>query len=126
MLGTYALSAGYYEQYYLKALKIRTIIRREFEEALKKFDVLVGPTMPLPPFNIGEKIGDPLTLYMCDVLTVPANLTGYPAISIPCGFEGKLPIGLQSISKPFNEDLLLKISFALETNAGFIGRRPEL
>lgn len=126
MLGTYALSAGYYEQYYLKALKIRTIIRREFEEALKKFDVLVGPTMPLPPFNIGEKIGDPLTLYMCDILTVPANLTGYPAISIPCGFEGKLPIGLQAISRPFNEDLLLKISFALETNASFIGRKPEL
>ncbi|MEM3194366.1 MAG: Asp-tRNA(Asn)/Glu-tRNA(Gln) amidotransferase subunit GatA, partial [Candidatus Bathyarchaeia archaeon] len=106
MLGTYALSAGYYEQYYLKALKIRTLIRREFEEALKRFDVLVGPTMPLPPFNIGEKIGDPLTLYMCDVLTVPANLTGYPAISVPCGFEGNLPIGLQAITKPFNEDLL--------------------
>jgi len=126
MLGTYALSAGYYEQYYLKALKIRTLIRREFEEALKRFDVLVGPTMPLPPFNIGEKIGDPLTLYMCDVLTVPANLTGYPAISVPCGFEGNLPIGLQAITKPFNEDLLLKISFALEANTDFIGRRPGL
>ncbi|MEM2564600.1 MAG: Asp-tRNA(Asn)/Glu-tRNA(Gln) amidotransferase subunit GatA, partial [Candidatus Bathyarchaeia archaeon] len=119
MLGTYALSAGYYEQYYLKALKIRTLIRREFEEALKRFDVLIGPTMPLPPFNIGEKIGDPLTLYMCDVLTVPANLTGYPAISVPCGFEGNLPIGLQAITKPFNEDLLLKISFALEANTDF-------
>jgi len=126
MLGTYALSAGYYEQYYLKALKIRTLIRREFEEALKRFDVLIGPTMPLPPFNIGEKIGDPLTLYMCDVLTVPANLTGYPAISVPCGFEGNLPIGLQAITKPFNEDLLLKISFALEANTDFTRRRPNL
>ncbi|MEM3745169.1 MAG: Asp-tRNA(Asn)/Glu-tRNA(Gln) amidotransferase subunit GatA [Candidatus Bathyarchaeia archaeon] len=126
MLGTYALSAGYYEQYYLKALKIRTIIRREFEAALKKFDALIGPTMPLPPFNIGEKIQDPLTLYMCDVLTVPANLTGYPAISIPCGFEGNLPIGLQAISGPLREDALLKISLALERNAGVIGKKPVL
>ncbi|MEM3174227.1 MAG: Asp-tRNA(Asn)/Glu-tRNA(Gln) amidotransferase subunit GatA [Candidatus Bathyarchaeia archaeon] len=126
MLGTYALSAGYYEQYYLKALKIRTIIRREFEAALKKFDALIGPTMPLPPFNIGEKIQDPLTLYMCDVLTVPANLTGYPAISIPCGFEGNLPIGLQVISRPLREETLLKISFALERNAGVVGKRPIL
>lgn len=126
MLGTYALSAGYYEQYYLKALKIRTIIRREFEAALKKFDALIGPTMPLPPFNIGEKIQDPLTLYMCDVLTVPANLTGYPAISIPCGFEGNLPIGLQAISSPLREEVLLKISFALERNAGVVGKRPIL
>lgn len=126
MLGTYALSAGYYEQYYLKALKIRTIIRREFEAALKKFDALIGPTMPLPPFNIGEKIQDPLTLYMCDVLTVPANLTGYPAISIPCGFEGNLPIGLQAISRPLREEELLKISFALERNAGVVGKRPIL
>lgn len=126
MLGTYALSAGYYEQYYLKALKIRTIIRREFEAALKKFDALIGPTMPLPPFNIGEKIQDPLTLYMCDVLTVPANLTGYPAISIPCGFEGNLPIGLQAISSPLREEVLLKISFALERNAGVVGKKPAL
>lgn len=125
MLGTYALSAGYYEQYYLKALKIRTLIGRDFEEALKKFDILVGPTMPLPPFNIGEKIGDPLTLYMCDALTVPANLTGYPAISIPCGFEGNMPIGFQIIGKPFDEDTLFRISLALETNTGFIKRRPE-
>ncbi|MEM2648122.1 MAG: Asp-tRNA(Asn)/Glu-tRNA(Gln) amidotransferase subunit GatA, partial [Candidatus Bathyarchaeia archaeon] len=126
MLGAYALSAGYYEQYYLKALKIRTIIRREFEAALKKFDVLVGPTMPLPPFNLGERIQDPLTLYMCDILTVPANLTGYPAISVPCGFEGKLPIGLQVVGRPFEEKNLLKVSFALEENTDFTKRRPGL
>lgn len=126
MLGTYALSAGYYEQYYLKALKIRTLIRREMEEALKTFDVLVGPTMPLPPFNLGERIQDPLTLYMCDILTVPANLSGYPAISIPCGFDGKLPIGLQVIGKPFDEITLLKISFALERKLNLTKRRPEL
>ncbi|MCD6469841.1 Asp-tRNA(Asn)/Glu-tRNA(Gln) amidotransferase subunit GatA [Candidatus Bathyarchaeota archaeon] len=126
MLGTYALSAGYYEQYYLKALKVRTIIRREFESALKKFNVLAGPTMPLLPFNIGEKISDPLTLYMCDILTVPANLTGYPAISIPCGFEGNLPIGLQIIGKPFDEATLLKISFALENSIGLTKKKPIL
>ncbi|MEM1550626.1 MAG: Asp-tRNA(Asn)/Glu-tRNA(Gln) amidotransferase subunit GatA [Candidatus Bathyarchaeia archaeon] len=126
MLGTYALSAGYYEQYYLKALKIRTIIRREFEGALKRFDVLIGPTMPMPPFNLGERIQDPLTLYMCDILTVPANLTGYPAISVPCGFEGELPIGLQIMGRPFDEATLLKISYALEKNADFIRRRPSL
>ncbi|MEM2400487.1 MAG: Asp-tRNA(Asn)/Glu-tRNA(Gln) amidotransferase subunit GatA, partial [Candidatus Bathyarchaeia archaeon] len=126
MLGTFALSAGYYEQYYLKALKIRTIIRREFEAALKRFDVLIGPTMPLPPFNIGEKIQDPLTLYMCDILTVPANLTGYPAISIPCGFEGNLPIGLQAISGPLQESTLLRISLALERNTDIIERRPAI
>ncbi len=126
ILGTYALSAGYYEQYYLKALKIRTIIRREFERALKKFTVLIGPTMPLPPFNIGEKIQDPLTLYMCDILTVPANLIGYPAISIPCGFENNLPIGLQIIGKPFDENMLLKISLAFEDNTDFAKRKPNL
>lgn len=126
MLGTYALSAGYYEQYYLKALKIRMLIRREFESALKKFDVLAGPTMPLPPFSIGEKINDPLTLYLCDVLTVPANLTGYPAISIPCGFEGDLPVGMQIIGKPFDEKTLLRISFAFEKNTDFTKRRPGL
>ncbi|MBS7654076.1 MAG: Asp-tRNA(Asn)/Glu-tRNA(Gln) amidotransferase subunit GatA [Candidatus Bathyarchaeia archaeon] len=126
ILGTYALSAGYYEQYYLKALKIRMLIRREFESALKKFDVLAGPTMPLPPFDIGEKINDPLTLYMCDILTVPANLTGYPAISIPCGFEGDLPVGMQIIGKPFDEKNLLKISFAFENNTDFAKRKPGL
>jgi len=126
ILGTYALSAGYYEQYYLKALKVRTVIRREFEAALKRFDVLLGPTMPLPPFNLGEKIQDPLTLYMCDVLTVPANLIGYPSISIPCGFEGNLPIGLQLIGRPFNEDMLLKVSFTLEENTSYIRREPSL
>lgn len=126
ILGTYALSAGYYEQYYLKALKIRTLIRREFEGAFKRFDALIGPTMPSPPFDIGEKIRDPLTLYMCDMLTVPANLIGYPAISIPCGFENDLPIGLQIIGKPFDEKTLLKISFALERNTNFTKRRPNL
>ncbi len=126
ILGTYALSAGYYDQYYLKALKIRTILRRDFEKAFKSFDVLVGPTMPILPFNIGEKIGDPLTLYMCDILTVPANLTGYPAISVPCGFQDGLPIGMQIIGKPFDEETILKVAFTYEQNTDHHLRRPSI
>jgi len=116
ILGTYALSAGYFDRYYLKALKIRTLIRRDFENVLKKFDVLIGPTMPTPPFKIGEKIRDPLALYMCDVLTVPANLTGYPAISLPCGFSKGLPIGMQITGKIFEEETILKVAYTFELN----------
>ena len=126
ILGTYALSAGYYDQYYLKALKVRTILRRDFERAFKEFDVLVGPTMPLLPFDIGEKIDDPLTLYMCDVLTVPANLTGYPAMSIPCGFQDNLPVGMQIIGKPFNEETILRVARLFEQNTDYHLRRPNL
>jgi len=126
ILGTYALSAGYYNRYYLKALKIRTSIRRDFEEVFKKFDVLMAPTMPIPPFKIGEKIQDPLALYMCDVLTVPANLTGYPAISIPCGFSDGLPIGLQIIGKPFDEGTVLRTAYTFEKNTDFHKKRPKL
>jgi aspartyl-tRNA(Asn)/glutamyl-tRNA(Gln) amidotransferase subunit A len=126
ILGTYALSAGYYDQYYLKALKVRTVLRRDFEKAFRSFDVLVGPTMPLLPFNIGEKIGDPLTLYMCDILTVPANLTGYPAMSVPCGFNDGLPIGLQVIGKPFDEETILQVAYMYEQNTDHHLRKPEL
>lgn len=126
MLGTYALSAGYYNRYYLKALRIRTLIRREFEEAFGKFNVLMGPTMPVPPFRIGEKIQDPLALYMCDMLTAPANLTGYPAISIPCGFSAGLPIGLQIVGKPFDEGTLLKVAHTFEKNTDFHTKRPRM
>jgi aspartyl-tRNA(Asn)/glutamyl-tRNA(Gln) amidotransferase subunit A len=126
ILGTYALSSGYYDQYYLKALKIRTLIQRDFKKALKKFDVLVGPTMPLIPFDLGEKIDDPLTLYMCDILTVPANLTGYPAISIPSGFKNELPIGLQIIGKPFNEKTILQVAYTFEQNTDHFNQKPLL
>ena len=126
ILGTYALSAGYYEQYYLKALKVRTILRKDFEGAFKKFDLLIGPTMPMLPFNIGEKIEDPLTLYACDILTVPANLIGCPALSIPCGFSNNLPVGLQLIGKPFCEDAILQAAYTFEQNTDFHKRRPNL
>ncbi|KPV63391.1 MAG: Amidase [Candidatus Bathyarchaeota archaeon BA2] len=126
ILGTYALSAGYYDKYYLKALKIRTLIRKDFEQAFKKFDVLIGPTMPIPPFKIGEKIQDPLALYMCDVDTVSANLAGLPAISIPCGFADDLPIGMQILAPPLREDLLLQVSYAFEQNTTYKDRKPSL
>ncbi len=114
MLGTYALSSGYYDMYYLKALKVRTLITSDFVKAFKDFDVLIGPTMPVLPFKIGEKIHDPLALYMCDILTVPQNLVGCPAISLPCGFVDGLPIGLQITASHLREDLLLSVAYALE------------
>jgi len=126
ILGTFALSAGYYNRYYLKALKVRTIIKREFEDALKRYDILVGPTMPVPPFRIGEKIQDPLALYTCDILTVPVNLAGLPAISVPCGFIHGLPVGLQIIGRHFDEETILRVAYAYEQNTPYHRRRPEL
>lgn len=118
LLGTYALSAGYYGRYYLKALKVRTLIKRDFEVALKDTSVLITPTMPFPAFKIGEKIGDPLALYLADVNTVPINLAGVPSISVPCGFVGKLPIGMQIIGRHFDEATILRTAHAFERNTG--------
>jgi len=126
ILGTYALSAGYYSKYYLKALKVRTLIRRNFENAFKKFDVLIGPTMPFPPFKIGEKIKDPLALYMSDVDTVSANLAGLPAISVPCGFTNGLPIGMQIMAPPLREDLTLQVAYTFEQNTSYRNRKPTV
>ena len=124
ILGTYALSAGYYSKYYLKALKVRTLIRKNFDEAFKKFDVLIGPTMPFPPFKIGEKIKDPLALYMSDVDTVSANLAGLPAISVPCGFTNGLPIGMQIMAPPLREDVTLQAAYTFEQNTPYRNRKP--
>jgi aspartyl-tRNA(Asn)/glutamyl-tRNA(Gln) amidotransferase subunit A len=126
ILGTYALSTGYYDKYYLKALKIRTLIRRDFEKAFKKFNVLISPTMPILPFKIGEKIQDPLALYMCDVDTVSMNLAGLPAISIPCGFTAGLPIGIQIIAPPLREDLMLQVAYTFEQNTPYKSQKPSL
>jgi len=114
ILGTYALSAGYFEKYYLKAQKIRTILRMEFQRAFKHFHILAGPSMPILPFKIGEKVSNPLEMYMCDVHTVPANLTGLPALSLPCGFRNGLPVGIQFMAPAFQEGLIFKVAFALE------------
>ena len=114
MLGTYALSAGYYDAYYLKAQKVRTLIRREFDAAFEKYDALVTPTSPTVPFKIGEKLDDPVQMYMSDVCTLPINIAGVPGISIPAGFGNGLPIGMQIIGKPFGEETILKVAYAYE------------
>jgi len=126
MLGTYALSAGYYDAYYLKAQKVRTLIRREFDEAFEKYDALVTPTSPTVPFKIGEKADDPLQMYLSDVCTLPINIAGLPAISIPAGFADGLPIGLQIIGKPFSEETILKIAYAYEQATDWHKRRPKI
>ena len=113
ILGTYALSAGYYGKYYLKALKVRTLIKNEFEDALKTHDILAMPTMPFVAFELGERIKDPLSLYLADVNTVSVNLAGVPSISIPCGSSNGLPIGLQLVGKYFDEDVILKAALSV-------------
>jgi len=126
MLGTYALSAGYYGRYYLKALKVRTLIKEDFLRAFKDVDILACPTMPIPAFKIGERINDPLSLYMADVFTVPINLAGVPAISVPCGFSGKLPIGLQLMGPHFKEATVLRTAEAFEAATPFHEAKPEV
>jgi aspartyl-tRNA(Asn)/glutamyl-tRNA(Gln) amidotransferase subunit A len=119
LLGTYALSAGYYDKYYLKALKARTLIRADFKRAFQKHDALIAPTMPHVAFKIGEKIEDPLSLYKEDINTVPVNLANIPALSIPCGKKGKLPIGLQIIGDQLDEARLFNIAWQFEHNTKF-------
>jgi aspartyl-tRNA(Asn)/glutamyl-tRNA(Gln) amidotransferase subunit A len=126
MLGTYALSAGYYDAYYLKAQKVRTLIRREFDQAFEKYDAVVTPTSPSVPFKIGEKVDDPLQMYLSDVFTIPVNIAGLPAITIPAGFGDGLPIGMQLIGKPFGEETILKIAYAYEQATDWHKRRPNV
>jgi aspartyl-tRNA(Asn)/glutamyl-tRNA(Gln) amidotransferase subunit A len=127
ILGTYVLSAGYYEAYYRKASQVRTLMRNDFEEAFRKVDVIVSPTAPTPAFRIGEKTDDPLQMYLSDIHTIPVNLAGIPAISIPCGFSHEgLPIGLQIIGKPFDEGMLLRVAYTFEQNTDFHLRKPKL
>jgi len=119
IMGTFALSAGYFDQYYLKALKVRTLIIREFKKAFEKYSILISPTMPTPPFKLGEKIADPLAMYMSDIETVTANIVGIPAISIPAGFaKGKLPVGIQLMANYLKEDLLLTMAAFIEELTG--------
>jgi len=126
MLGTYALSAGYYDAYYVKAQKVRTLIKQEFDQAFQKYDALVTPTSPIVPFKLGEKLEDPMQMYLSDVCTLPVNIAGIPAISIPAGFADKLPIGMQIMGKPFSEEVLLRIAFAYEQATEWHKRKPLL
>lgn len=115
MIGTYALSAGYYDAYYLKAQKVRTLIKRDFESAFQQVDVLICPTSPTTAFKAGEKTDDPLSMYLSDLMTIPVNLAGLPALSIPCGFDEQgLPIGMQMIGNVLKEDVLLSVAYAYE------------
>jgi aspartyl-tRNA(Asn)/glutamyl-tRNA(Gln) amidotransferase subunit A len=120
ILGTFVLSSGYYDAYYLKAQKVRTLIKQDFEKALAQVDVIASPTSPTPPFRLGEKSSDPLAMYLSDIFTITANLAGIPGISVPCGETADgLPIGLQLLGKHFDESTLLRIGHAFETAGGF-------
>ena len=126
MLGTYALSSGYYDAYYLKALKVRTLIKQDFDKVFEDVDILATPTAPTTAFRIGEKVNDPLTMYLEDVCTVPINLAGIPALSLPCGFTGGLPVGLQLIGRPLGEETLLRAAYAFEQISAIRGKLAPL
>jgi aspartyl-tRNA(Asn)/glutamyl-tRNA(Gln) amidotransferase subunit A len=127
MIGTYALSAGYYDAYYLKAQQVRTLIKEDFDAAFEQVDVLVSPTAPTTAFRAGEKTADPLSMYLSDLMTIPVNLAGLPGLSLPCGFdEGGLPIGLQIIGNVLREDLVLRTAYAYEQSTTWHQKQPNL
>jgi aspartyl-tRNA(Asn)/glutamyl-tRNA(Gln) amidotransferase subunit A len=127
MLGTYALSAGYYDAYYLKAQKVRTLIRQDFLQAFATCDVIATPVAPTTAFKLGEKVDDPLTMYLSDIFTIAVNLAGLPALSLPCGFDQKgLPISLQMIGKPLGEEAVLQAAYAYEQATEWHKQRPLL
>lgn len=126
MLGTYTLSSGYYDAYYLKAMKVRTLVKRDFDNVFKDIDVIVAPVSPTMPFKLGEKVDDPLSMYLSDVYTVTINLAGVPSLAVPCGFAEDLPVGLQIIGPHFSEELLFQVGYAYEQATEWYQRRPNL
>jgi aspartyl-tRNA(Asn)/glutamyl-tRNA(Gln) amidotransferase subunit A len=137
ILGTYVLSSGYYDAYYLRAQKVRTLIRNDFLKAFEKVDAIVTPTTPTAAFKLGEKSDDPLQMYLSDIFTISCNLAGICGLSLPCGFtsgsdskletrNSKLPIGLQLLGKPFGEETILKIAHAYEQSTGWHKEKPVL
>ncbi|HXX80381.1 MAG TPA: Asp-tRNA(Asn)/Glu-tRNA(Gln) amidotransferase subunit GatA, partial [Thermodesulfovibrionales bacterium] len=127
MLGTYALSSGYYDAYYKKAQQVRTLIKRDFEEAFRRVEVLVTPTAPTPAFKVGEKADDPLQMYLSDIFTISVNLAGVPGISIPCGLaRNNLPIGMQLIGRHFDEETILRVAYAYEQATGWHKKKPRI
>ena len=127
MLGTFALSAGYYDAYYKKASQVRTSIRRDFDEAFSQVDAIVTPTSPTTAFRLGERLDDPLQMYLADIFTISCNLAGLPGVSIPCGFDAAgLPVGMQILGRPFDENGILKISAAYEDATDWTARRPDV
>jgi aspartyl-tRNA(Asn)/glutamyl-tRNA(Gln) amidotransferase subunit A len=127
MIGTYVLSSGYKDAYYVKALKVRRLVKKDYDEAFERCDVVMGPTTPTAAFKAGEKSGDPLAMYLSDVYTVSCNLAGIPGVSIPCGFtKGGLPIGLQLLCPPFEEERLLRAARMYEAATDWHTRRPAV
>ncbi|OLS40907.1 Asp-tRNA(Asn)/Glu-tRNA(Gln) amidotransferase subunit GatA [Bacillus sp. MRMR6] len=126
MLGTFALSSGYYDAYYKKAQKVRTLIKKDFEDIFANYDVVIGPTTPTPAFKLGENTADPMTMYANDILTIPVNLAGVPGISVPCGFDKGLPLGLQIIGKHFDEATIYRVAHAFEQATDFHKQKPKL
>lgn len=127
ILGTFALSSGYYDAYYLRALKVRTLIKKDFDDVFRKFDAIITPTSPSAAFKIGERTEDPLTMYLSDIFTISANLAGIPGISVPCGFtKENLPIGLQVLGRPFDEETILRIAYNYEQATEWHKKRPDL
>lgn len=126
MVGTYALSSGYYDAYYLKAQKVRTLIKAEFDAAFERCDVIASPTSPSVAFKIGSRTADPLAMYLSDVFTIPASMAGIPAVSVPCGFSDGLPVGMQLIGRAFDEATILRAAHAYERSTEWHTRRPEL
>lgn len=126
MLGTYALSSGYYDAYYLKAQKVRTLIKNDFDEVFKSYDVIIGPTAPTTAFKLGSQVDNPLTMYLNDILTIPVSLAGVPAISVPCGFANGMPVGMQIIGKAFDEATVLRVAHAFEQHTEYHKQQPQL
>ncbi len=126
ILGAYALSAGYYDAYYKKAQQVRTLIRQEFQEAFERYDALIMPTSPTVAFKLGARTGDPLAMYLSDVCTIPANIAGLPGISVPAGFSGNLPVGLQILGPQFGDDKILRVAYAYEQASGWRLMHPDI
>jgi aspartyl-tRNA(Asn)/glutamyl-tRNA(Gln) amidotransferase subunit A len=127
LIGTYALSAGYYDAFYSKAQKVRTLIKKDFDDAFKDVDIVLTPVSPTPAFKMGEKVNDPLTMYLSDVFTIPCNLAGIPGVSVPCGFtKSGLPIGVQFYGDLFKDDVLMRVSHAYLQETGWDKKAPAL
>ncbi len=126
MLGTFALSSGYYDDYYAKAAKVRTLVKQDFEKAFEEVDVIVGPVSPTTAWNMGEKVDNPLKMYLSDIYTISANLAGIPGLSVPCGFSEGLPVGLQILGKQWDEETILKVGFAYEQATEWRKEKPKL
>jgi aspartyl-tRNA(Asn)/glutamyl-tRNA(Gln) amidotransferase subunit A len=126
LLGTYVLSAGYYDAYYRKAMQVRTLLRRDFEEAFRGCDLIATPTAPEVAFRVGEKTADPLKMYLSDIYTVSANLAGIPGLSVPCGFVNGLPVGLQLLGRALDEETLLRVADAYQRRTNWHEQHPAL